>query len=196
MKKILSKREKDRIVKRNIILISALGIFLIGIMVFSTFGFAMSGRGDDTGSNKKIKINGIELIKNFEHWIFDYQGETFQLRYSPEEVSDLNIVTNKKLQDYKDKPVYFTSDSGEPLYEFIRNIDPYTLRVAPACLEGEECVGDYPVKSCETDNIIIINEAVNQSESFYEDNNCIYITASYINQTKYVDAYLYKILGI
>ena len=196
MKKILSKREKDNIIRRNIILISILGIFLIGLMVFSTFGFAMSGRGNE-GSLSKLKINGIEFVKNLEFWIFDYQGQNFQMRYSPEEVENFSIVTTKRLADYNGKPLYFIDDSGEPLYEFLRNMEPYYIRATPACMESEDCIGDYPVKNCESDNIIIINEPGNNTyEGFYEDNNCIFINADYANQTRYVDAYMYKLMGL
>ncbi len=90
-----------------------------------------------------------------------------------------------------DKPLYFVGDQSEGFSEIDRNLrERFVLRTSPACLSKEDCLGDYAIKNCSIDNIIVIDEAGSEdSEQIYQKENCIFISASFMNQTKYSDAF-------
>ena len=61
---------------------------------------------------------------------------------------------------------------------------------------SEDCDKDLPIKNCSEDNVIVIKEPEKENENIHQEEKCVYITASFENQTKYADAFLFKILGI
>jgi len=201
MRKIISKQEKDKKTKRNQLII---GGALILIMIFSTLGYALSGRGDDKTKENKIDYNGIEFIKdNSEYWYFKIQEQQFITRNNPEEISDINFLSYLTLNDYSNKPLYFVGDIGEGSSEIARNlIDRYVLRIQQACLDKEDCEGNFPIKNCSVDNLIIFKEILNnkteskEMETMYQEENCVFIYSQYKNQTKYADKFLFSLLEI
>ena len=72
MKKIISREEKDKKLKRNQWII---GIVLIFLMIFSTLGFAFSFRVNDNSSiNQEIEYNGIKFSRDGTgFWKFNVQ---------------------------------------------------------------------------------------------------------------------------
>jgi len=191
MRKILNKKDNS---KRNQLI---LGIGLIIIMIFSTLGYALSGRGNED-KGEKIEYKGIEFIQdNSEYWKFKAQGYEFLTKYNPEEVQNIEFNGNLFLSNYQDKPLYFVGVFNEPNAEIARNLERFVLRMQEACVNEEDCTGDYPIKDCFKDNIIIITESENnESEVIYQQNGCVYISASLINQTRYADKFIYTLLGI
>jgi len=197
MKKIITRSEQDKKRKKNQFII---GIILIALMLFSTLGYALSGNSEDNTNSKKIEYKGIEFLQdNSGYWHFNVQGYDFVTKYNPEEVKDVSFFNYLTLQNYANKPLYFVGDYQEPIYEISRNINPFVARFNNACLDEENCKGNFPVKNCSEDNIIIIQEIDYDSESEVKENilqqdNCIFITANLGNQTKYADALLFKLL--
>jgi len=189
MRKILSREEKDKKIKRNQIVI---GIVLIGILIFGTIGYAF--RNEENNNLDKIEYKNIEFIKENEYWNFNIQGYSFITKYNPEEIQNISFFSSLSINDYINKPLYLVSNYEEPNFEISRNLNSFVLRMQKACLE--DCAGDFPIKNCSEDNIIIIKEPEKENEKIYQEENCIFIIADLENQTKYADVVLFKILGI
>ena len=165
-------------------------------MIFSTLGYAFSDKSD--GNPKKMEYNGVEFIKTNEYWNFNLNGNSFITKYNPKEVENITLLGYISINSYTNKPLYFVSDFNEPNYEISRNLNPFVLRIQNACISEEDCVGNLPVKNCSEDNVIIIKELKTDDikESIFQQDNCIFITSSIENQTRYADAFLFKTLGI
>jgi len=191
MKKLLTREQQAKKKQRNQLTI---GIILIALMLFSTAGYALSG-DKDSDTSEKITYNNIVFSKDVDYWYFSTQGINFAVKYNPEEIKSISPSINLNIQDYSNKPLYFVGDSQEPLFELKRNLYPFVLRISDACL-NENCSGNFPVKNCSDDNIIIIKENIDNQERINQENKCVYITASQENQTMYADAVLFKLLEI
>ena len=201
MRRITTKTQQDKKIKRNQLII---GLLLIGLMFFSVIGFALSGRGQEK-TIKKIEYNGIEFLQdNSGYWYFNIQGQNFITKYSPEETEDILFSSSLSLGTYSNKPLYFVGIFQEPTFEINRNLNSFVLRVQEACLSKKDCENDLPIKNCSIDNIIVINELKSdlegdgneEKENIYQQENCVFITAGLGNQTKYADKFLFNILGI
>lgn len=194
MRKIITKEEQAKKTKRNQLLV---GIVLIVLMVLSTAGYALTNY-EKTGTVKEVDYNGIRFIKESDYWVFNLNGYEFQTKYNPEEVKNISVSSKTVIDNYKNKPLYFVTETTQPDFEIYRNLNGrFILRSQNACLSDKDCIGDFPIKSCSEDNIIIIKEpSENQTERIYQNGNCVFITASYANQAMYSDAFLFKILGI
>lgn len=194
MQRLLTRIEQGKRTQRNQIMI---GIILIGLMLLSTVGYALTS-GERSGSGteaKKIDYNGISFVKNSEFWQFEKDGSVYTVKFNPQETSEVKILGNMKLTDYQSKPLYFNGKNDEAVYELARGLNDKVLRIQKACLSSEDCTEDYPIKEC-NDNIIIIKKPENETENVYRINNCVYIVANITEQVKYSDALLFKILGI
>ncbi|MEJ2267816.1 MAG: hypothetical protein P8X70_01945 [Nanoarchaeota archaeon] len=189
MRKITSKYKEEKKKKRNAI---AIGIVLIAIMFFSILGYSFQGKSGDR--KKKIKFNDFEFenINNF--WVLNMNKMKFSFMYSPYETEkiegDLRGINN-----YYGKPLYVHSENNEAEAEIYRNFAYNSIveRMQNACIEGEKCEGDFPIKSCE-DNFIIIKES-NKTE-IYQENNCVFIESPKEEMLKTIDGFLFDILGI
>ncbi|MDD5740885.1 MAG: hypothetical protein PHH54_02780 [Candidatus Nanoarchaeia archaeon] len=193
MKGILSREEKGKKVRRSQLII---GLILILVMVFGTVGYAFSDKSDE--NPEKIEYNGVKFIKANEYWNFNLNGNSFITKYNPKEVENITLVSYLSINSYTNKPLYIVSDSNEPNYEISRNLNPFVLRIQNSCISEEDCIGNLPVKNCSEDNVIIIKEPKTEgiTESIFQQDNCIFITSSIENQTRYADVFLFKILGI
>jgi hypothetical protein len=191
MQKLLTKKERDKKTRRNQILI---GGVLILIMVLSALGtFSMRG----TDGSSKVTYNGVEFVETDGFWSFTVGEYAFETQYNPEEVSEIGFSSDALLQNYDDKPLYFAGDEGEGKNEIIRNIYRFVSRISNACLVYEGCEEDLPEKNCSVDNVIVIQEPMdNESETIYQEENCVFIVSEYSNQTKYADVFLFKVLGL
>ena len=193
MKKIVTRNEKDKKVRRNQLII---GIILIGIMTFGTVGYAFSDKSNE--NSEKIEYKGTEFIKADEYWNFNLNGNSFVMKYNPKEVENITFSSYLSINSYTNKPLYLVSDFNEPNYEISRNLNSFVLRMQNSCISEEDCIGNLPIKNCSEDNVIIIKElkTEDEKESIYQQDNCVFITASSENQARYADAFLFKILGI
>lgn len=193
MRKIISREEKDKKRRRSQLII---GIILIGIMVLGTAGYAFSDK--ENTSSEKIEYNNIEFVKNNDYWNFNLNGNNFITKYNPKETENISFLSYSSINNYANKPLYLISDFNEPNYEISRNLNPFVLRIQNACISEDNCAENFPIKNCSEDNVIIIKELKTEDvkENIYQQENCIFITASPENQTRYVDAFLFKTLGI
>jgi len=193
MRKIINREQKDKKTKRKQLVV---GLILIGVMIFGSLGYAFNGW--DSENSEKINYNGISFVKdNSGYWDFNIQGSEFMTKYNPKETENLSFFSYTNINDYLNKPLYFVSEFNEPNFEISRNLKDSVLRIQNACLSKDNCLGDFPIKNCSVDNIIIVREPLeNESENIYSDENCVFITADAENQTLYADVFLFKVLGI
>jgi len=200
MRRIITKTQQNKKTKRNQLII---GLLLIGLMLFSVIGYALSGRGAEENL-EKIEYNGIEFLQdNSGYWSFKIDGIDFLTKYNPKETEKISFSSDLNINDYSNKPLYFVGIFQEPNFEINRNLNSFALRVQKACLSKKDCENDLPIKNCSVDNIIVIKELEidleeesEEKENIYQQENCIFITASLGNQTKYADKFLFNVLGI
>jgi hypothetical protein len=187
--------------RRNLII----GIILVLIMVFGTAGYAVDvALSNKSSSNNAdlIKYKGIDFLKdNNGYWEFSYNSKTFITKYNPSELNDTKVSTlGLSINNYVGQVLSFSwNDSQEGVYELDRNLEgnKIPLRVVPQACLSSDCSGNYPIKNCSIDNVIVFQTPVkNENERVYTDENCVFILANETNQVKYADAFLFKVLGI
>ena len=86
MKRIISNEDKERVNRRNQLIV---GIILILLMLFSTVGFAFSF-GISGNAVEEIEYNGVEFSRdvNTGYWNFNIDNNDFFTVYNPEEAID------------------------------------------------------------------------------------------------------------
>ena len=134
----------------------------------------------------------VTFVSQNSFWFLELGGLDFAFKNNPEQVekiySSLNYISN-----YQSKPLYIFSESDEAELEISRNLNQLVQRIQPACLNKYGCVGNWPVKNC-TDNFIIIKE--DDISKITQEDNCVFITGPQENLTALADEFLFKILGI
>jgi hypothetical protein len=193
MKKIITQEERVKLNKRNQLF---MGIILMLLMIFSTIAFAFSNF-ERTNYQEKIKYNDMEFVKDSNgYWAFEINGNKFYSLYNPHEISSIKFSSDKKIEDYSNQPLYFVGEIGEGFSELYRVLSNYALRISNACLD-KNCKENYPLKNCDSDNIIIIEEVKkDEEEIIINDKKCVFIKAKKENEGKYADAYLFSLLRI
>ena len=189
MKKIITRDKQAKKDKKNQLII---GGILIVVMLFSTIGFAFGNRSES--DSKKIEYNGVDFVQdNSGEWRFKVDGQEFVTKYNPIETAEVSFFGLLSINDYVNKPLYFVGGASDVSYEIVRNLGKYVLRIQEACLD-ENCSEDFPIKNCSVDNVVVFEES--NQENIYAEDNCVFISSSFENQTIYADAFLFKILGI
>jgi len=189
MKKIVSKHQRER--KQNIKQ-WAVGIILIGVMLFGIIGYSFQGRGGDF--SKKIKYNGFEFVAQGDYWVLNLDQGNFVFNYNPEEIERIEEYLNP-INNYYNKPLYVFSESNSAEREIYQNLfyNGLVQRFQGGCPENETCKENVPTKTCE-DNFIIIKES--DSSKIYQQENCVFIEGKREDLIKLTDGFLFKILGI
>lgn len=196
MRKILSKDNESRKKKRNQLTV---GLLLIFLMFFSTLGFAFQLiTQEETEQNENSKIvnyNGFEFKEQNNFWSLNKGGINFIFRNNPNQVTKINSEINS-LNNYLNKSLYIYSESIKAESEIRTNLFQYVKEIKNACLEKDECIEKFPIKTCE-DNFIIIKEiSENETSGINQENNCIFIKDYEENLIKLTDEFLFKLLGI
>ena len=162
MRRILSKEQEGKKKRRNQFLI---GGAMILVMFASLLGYAFGK--EQQGTNEKIIYNGFEFIKQSGFWNTNINNYQFFFTYNPKETPQISAVLNS-LDSYSGKPLYIYSDNAEAATEIYRNLlyqNQIVERMQDACLKGEKCESNAPLKTCE-DNFIIIKESANNRSTF------------------------------
>ncbi|MEK6844951.1 MAG: hypothetical protein AABX44_01720, partial [Nanoarchaeota archaeon] len=187
-RKILSKLEQEKKRKRNSRII---GVILMIVMFGSVFGIVVSSFGQNSSGNNKIEYNGYKFFNENGLWKVSAGEINFIFKYSPTQTK--NITTNlKKINNYYNKPLYVSSEDLESEIEVYKNLQQIASRIQPACFNNETCEGDFPIKTC-SDNFIII---VNGTEEITQVENCVYIKGEKQELSKLTDSFLYNIVDI
>ncbi|MBR9704886.1 hypothetical protein GOV12_05720 [Candidatus Pacearchaeota archaeon] len=211
LKRLLTKEEQAKKTKINQILI---GGVLILIMLFSTVGYSFMNAGDNTGI---VEHKGVTYIfGENSYWNFNYEGLNYATRYNPIELSDIDL--DLKGLSYKELQGKIIYTAGEPDdYILWNNLYQIVSRIGRACMD-DDCIEDAPLKNCSEDFIIIVNEIndviddnddfgsedIDNNESLIDDveigilkdENCVYITTDYQNQSRYIDKFFFGLMGL
>lgn len=195
MRQIISKDSQERKDRMNKVF---LGVLLVIIMLLSTLGYAFFS-SDNSNNDKIIEYKGIKFRPtDYGKYSFIFNGVGYETEFTPLDTLNISTSITKTIQNYYNQPLYFAYDnpddiSGLSINEIVLNIGNIITRWDEACLY-ENCTGDYSVKSCSENNIIIF-KAGNETK-IREDLNCVYIYWNEEEQLKGADAFLFKIIGI
>ena len=189
MRKLVSKHEIKKQRRKNQVIVGGVLVFL---MIVSTLGFAFQGGlSHDNSANSEggiVNYNGYEFVNSNGLWVLG----NFAFRNNPQQVENISSNINNYLS-YREKPVYIYSEYEAAEIDVYTDMNQIAQRVQNACLSKEECNGDYPIKSC-TDNFIIIKKSDNIS--IRQEDNCVYIEGPEEKLTGLADLFLFKVLGI
>ena len=187
MRKIVSKKEQEKKIKRNQWVV---GIVLVFLMLFSVLGYAFGGKSD--GENEKVTYNEFEFLGQNGFWYTQIGNFEFVFDYNPNEVEKQEAELNY-VNEYYEKPLYLSSENSKASSEIYNNLNRFVLRMQNACTEDQECEGNLPVKTCE-DNFIIIKKS--NETKLYQNESCVFIEAPEEELVKLTDEFLFQILGI
>jgi len=189
MKKLKTQTDKD---KKNKTVKLLVGIFLAGIMVFSTVGYALVFGGNTLGGDRSQvqppvqgQTGGPQF--NGQYWVYNVAGQQYGFTHALDTITDVPVSINMTLSDYLGTPIYVVNGDQEFLTEIGQNIGRFGSRFQEACLG--ECEENLPEKDC-SDNLIIYEAG--EENTVYQEGKCIYIEG---NLTA-VDAFLYKVIGL
>ena len=192
MRRLSHKKDTKKKERRNQIIVS---VVLVLIMLFSVLGYSFGG-GDEETDEEAVEYNGDYFYKTNNFWILQKGSFTFSFSNNPLEIEEINSSLNP-LNSYSGKPLYIYSEDGLAEGEIMRNLHPQynsiVQRLQPACIEGKPCEGNYPLKTC-SDNFIIIKEG--ETNSLTQEENCVFIEGKKEDLVKISDEFLFKILGI
>lgn len=188
MRNIESKKDIEKKQKKNQIIIGGILIF---VMLAGTFGVAIDSFG--TKSNvDKVEYNGYKFVYENEYWSTTIGSYKFIFKYNPTQVERIQSEL-RYLDSYSGAPLYISSEDYVSEAEIYRNFENTVERFQEACLSEKECQGNFPVKDC-SNNFIIIRKA-NESK-IYQEENCVFIEGREENLTQMTDEFLFWILDI
>ncbi len=193
MRKIETKEVIERRKTRTKILVGGLMIFLL---VISTAGYAFFN--NPSVERESIKYNDIRFERADNGlWVWEFEGQSFYNYYNPEEINsfELSFDFYPTLNDFYDKPLYYTSGNEEAISILLYDLGRYSSRSQEVCLEGREanCSEDLIVKDC-SNSILVFVES--EQPKAYKTNNCVFIEGSYDYQLKVSDKIVYQTLGV
>lgn len=191
MRKITSKQSEENRKKRNGLI---LGGILIFIMLFSVLGYSFLGGGKQE-SSQKIIYNGFEFEEQNGFWNTYLDKFIFTFKYNPKQIDVINAKLNH-LEEYLGKPLYISLENNEAQMEIYRNLfyqNKIVQRMQSACLMGEKCDEEMPIKNCEENFIIIKEGEVGQLK---QEENCVFIEGRREDLIKIVDEFLFNLIGV
>ncbi len=188
IKRIISKSEQEKKRKRNSLII---GVILIIVMFGSVFGIVINSLGGDSSGKSKIKYGEYEFTNENNFWKTSIGNLEFVFQYLPTQTGNITSPL-KDINNYYNKPTYIYSEDANSEIEIYRNLQQIASRMQRACFSSENCTGDFPIKTC-SENFIIISEG---TEEITQVENCVYIKGEKEKLLELTDSFLYNIFGI
>jgi len=196
IRKLMSKEEIEKKDHRNKVIMSVvLGV----IMLFSTAGyFVMDFSGQKSST---VKYNNIQFKQNeYSLWDFVLNGQAYQTKFNPQDTQNISITILNNLASYSNQPIYFSGEpiediSGLGMQEILKNIQTIVSRSNYACL-SLDCSGNYAIKNCSNDNMIIFKTSSNNQTLITQEDKCVRITYAAGEAERAADAFLFKILQV
>lgn len=192
IKKLSNKKDEEKRRKRNQ---TTIGIILVLLMVFSTFGIIMDSISKEE-VGEKLTYNGLELIDLGSYYELKIGDHSFYFSENPNDLSGLDYEMNitKIITSYSGLPLYVDSKDYQAIREIYQNVQGYPLRIQEACLNEGDCASeDLPIKACD-ENMIIIREG--SENKIYEKDSCVFIEGKKGDLLKLTDIFLLRILGL
>ena len=191
MKSISTIGKDKKRAKRNQIILSLILLFIITFSIFEIWVNSFGG----SSNSEKVEYNGLTFELKESYWTVELGQFSFSFVYNPLELENLSVSKNslKTLTEYQNKPLYIYSNDPSSTYEIYHNLIPFVERFQEACLEGDNCTGNVPIKNC-NDTLIVIRESTNSR--IFQNNNCVFIEGSKEDLLKLSDEFLYSLIGI
>ncbi|MEM4263786.1 MAG: hypothetical protein QW666_02735 [Candidatus Woesearchaeota archaeon] len=180
-------------------------IFIVAIMVLSTFGFMLSY---ETSGGQKQEYNGHKLIITEQGIKAKINDKDLYFTYFPTQLEDINMTSNIKdvLKNMKMITITYNPDSewaeamAEIQYQAEQTIPEYTdIYVARGVTKAKENEYTIPEVTCNnaTAGAPVLELADGNSTEMIQKENCIIATAESENDFyKVYERILYTILGI
>ncbi|MBI2632042.1 hypothetical protein HYW75_03495 [Candidatus Pacearchaeota archaeon] len=188
MRKIESSEEIERREKRRNRILTG---FMLGILVFSTLGFAFfynSSGTQNSGQKNDINSNGKPIVEqNGDRWSVRFGDQVLIFSTSPEIAKNISANFSSTLSDFQSSPLYLFIKNDGIKAEVGSTLGLYTQRVQEACYG--KCKENLPEKNC-TNNFIIWKES--EENRVYQEEKCIFIEGD----IRAADAFLYRVFGI
>ncbi len=188
-----TKAEKEKRERRNRIIVGVLMSFLL---VLSILGYALFSKPENT-QTRKLTYNDVVFTFDGRMWHFSLNGHNFATVFSPMNTTNISLPGNLEeiFANYTSAPLYFVTSNIDAVDELVRNLGFFIPRAQLACIQGEKCEGNLPVKNCQEHNIIIIKDSPNESGVSIKQ-NCLIIEGSYEEQLRIADAIIFRLLGV
>jgi hypothetical protein len=185
MRRIQTPEEIEKKRKRNSLL---MGIFMLGILVLSTAGFAFFLNPDalSNGNDNTADVPTSGSVGN--RWTETISGQQLYFTNSPNDVEDIPVDITLFLHSYSGLPLFLNSENAAINTEIATTLGRFASRVQEACY-GECDNPDLPEKNC-NENLIIWKDSI--ENKVYQEENCVFIEGD----IGAVDAFLFKILGV
>jgi|SRR3989344_3768650 len=182
MRKIQTREELEKARKRN----SKIFVYVIlGILIFSSLGYAFFSNPNGTSTNQEIDNTGVQNLGG--QWAFRYGDQIHYVASSPDSVKDTTISLDFGLENYAGQEIYVDSSNQGIYNEISSNLERYVSKIQRACYQN--CEEDLPEKTCE-DNLIVWKES--EGNRVYEEGKCVFIEGD----IRAVDAFIYKLFNI
>ena len=178
MKRIQTQEDLEKKRKRNTFILSILMLF---ILVSSTLGFAFLINPPDSNSNQPQPLPEDSSQQGTR---VTYQGNSFALQTSREEIDKVPVMLNFTATDFANKILYLDVKDRLFLQEIGSTLGRISSRIQEACYGA--CELNLPEKNC-TEQIIVWHDS-EQNKVFQQD-KCVFIEGD----MKALDAFLYHV---
>ena len=165
MRKLETAEEKAARQKKNTLIIS---IFMLGIMVLSTLGYAFmtweqGSNGSSSNSNAQLQdVNG--------RWVKTIQNQPFSFTMPEQSTSNVTKDIFLTLANYAQKPLYIDAGNNSAVvYEISSTLGLFASKTSQAC--NGPCEENLPEKNCSTDLLVVYNQS--DQNSVYQKENCV-----------------------
>ncbi|MBI2667961.1 hypothetical protein HYX17_04310 [Candidatus Woesearchaeota archaeon] len=185
--------------KKNLTII--LGIFIIGTMILSTFGYS-SFSGFTSADANYYDYNEYKFIETNQGWSTYINNNQVVFFFGPRDLEDFQLDVDLKSNnlDYLEK-VYISfnpDDNLQPaIQEFIKFIKIESNFVI-ACSEDVKGCENLPIKTCKnsTDKIGVIQFNLDDKTEITTKNTCINVKGNTLSMIKMIDKIALANLGI
>jgi hypothetical protein len=183
MKSSIIRKERTAFYKNKKILTGFIGLFIIGTMVFSIFGYSNT-QHSRSGESNFYDYNGHKFIQTQQGWLTYIEENPVSFYFGPRELEYFNpeIDFKRNNLNYLDK-IYLSLHPNESLHpaaqEFTRFINFGTNYVTSCSEDGQGCE-NLPIRTCEnaTDNIGVIEFKFSNETKITTKNTCIKVEGS------------------
>ncbi|MDD5650885.1 MAG: hypothetical protein PHF86_10800 [Candidatus Nanoarchaeia archaeon] len=172
------------------ILVSFIGIFIIGLMVLSTLNII-----ETQDKTNKIKYKNYSFTKQNDQWITYINNKAIAFKYNPLELEN-TIIPNYNFYISKLYLAYDPIDISNEQFIIQRAgsiLQYFNIRPVLSCISEKDCP-DIPLINCKNNDALYLKYS-NDTKVYIED-KCLVIQGTPDQQLMYLDKVFYNLLGI
>lgn len=172
------------------ILVSFVGIFIIGLMILSTLNIM-----DTQDKTNKIKYKNHIFTKQNDQWVTYIDNNAIAFKYNPLELENItipnyNFYVSKLYLAYDPKDIsneqFIIQRAGSILQYF-------KIKPVLSCISEKDCP-DIPIVNCKDNDVLYLKYS--DEQKIYIDDKCLVIQGTPEQQLMYLDKVFYSLLGI